>query len=65
MDPIFSIPWSRIFSVVTDIHFFALMAKKDIQNYAKFGTRVYFLRKCPNWRQLKDTQDTTRALKTL
>jgi hypothetical protein len=28
MDSTFSIPWSRIFFVVTDIHFFALMAKR-------------------------------------
>jgi hypothetical protein len=39
--------------------------KKGIQNNANFGSRVYFLRRCPNWRQLKDKQDTTRTLKTL
>jgi hypothetical protein len=65
MNPIFSIAWSRIFCVVTDIHFFAMLAKKGIQNYAKFGARVCFLRRCPNWRQLKDTPHTARTLKNL
>jgi hypothetical protein len=38
MDPIFSIPWSRIFAVVTDIHFFRFDGKKEMQNNATFGT---------------------------